>query len=110
MALVTCLVTSRKCGCLVIGPRDKALENSKSALIRHGVQHEVFGIEEMRKRYPGLEFPSNYEFVLDKSGGILMADKVLNAFQVQIQQAFFQLQKAAIYKHLLAGSSICHIK
>ena len=104
------LVFSRMWGCLVIGPRGKALENSKSALIRHGVQHEVFGVEEMRKRYPGLEFPFNYEFVLDKSGGILMADKVLNAFQVQIQQTFFQQQQAVIYKHVLAGSSICHIK
>ena len=68
----------------MIGPRGKAVENSKSALIRHGVQHEVFGAEEMRRMHPGVEYPSDYEFVLDKTGGILMADKVLKAFQVEI--------------------------
>ena len=79
----------RKCGCLVIGPRGKAVENSKSALIRHGVQHEVFGTAEMRRRHPGVNFPSDYEFVLDKTGGILMADKVLKAFQVDNLVAVF---------------------
>ena len=68
----------------MIGPRGKTVENSKSALIRYGVRHEAFGAEEMRRRHPGVKYPSDYEFVLDKTGGILMADKVLKAFQVEI--------------------------
>lgn len=72
----------KNCGCLIIGPRgNPCLEGSKSALVRHDVEHETFGVSEMKKRYPGLGFPSDYEFILDKSGGILMADKMLKAFQ-----------------------------
>ena len=52
-------------------------------MIRHNVSHETFGVDTAKKIYPGLSYPSNYEFLLDKSGGLLMADKMLSAFQVK---------------------------
>lgn len=74
----------KNCGCLIIGPKGESfLEGTRSALARHQVAHETFGVETINKIYPGLSYPSNHEFVLDKSGGMLMADKMLNAFQKQ---------------------------
>lgn len=75
----------KNCGCLIIGPKGKNpfLIDTKAALVRHNVSHETFGVETAKKIYPGLSYPSNYEFLLDKSGGLLMADKMLKAFQNQ---------------------------
>ena len=68
---------------LLIGPKGESfLEVTKSSLARHNVPYETFGPEELKTKYPGLAYPSDYEYVLDKSGGILMADKMLSAFQV----------------------------
>lgn len=74
----------KNCGCLIIGPKGESfLEANRSAMVRHQVSHETFGVDTVNKLYPGLSYPSNYEFVLDKSGGMLMADKMLKAFQSQ---------------------------
>ena len=84
MKRINSLIFYRNCGCAMIGPRgNHCVEGSRSALVRHNVPHEVFGAEEMKRRYPGVSYPSNYECVLDKTGGMLMADKMLKAFQVR---------------------------
>lgn len=74
----------RNCGCLVFGPRGHPfVDGSEDCLRRHKVDFEKFNVAEQRRRYPRLAFPPDFEFVLDKSGGVLRADKVLQAFQVQ---------------------------
>ena len=77
-------ITFRNCGCMIVGPKgkDPFLEDTRAALLRHNVSHETFGVGMAKRIYPGLSYPSNYEFLLDKSGGLLMADKMLQAFQV----------------------------
>ena len=75
----------RNCGALIIGPQGQPfLEETKAALARHDVSHETFGAGAMMSKYPGLSYPSHYQGVLDKSGGLLMADKMLQAYQVQL--------------------------
>lgn len=49
---------------------------------RHNVDFEKFDVTGQLKKFPNLSFPADFEFVLDKSGGVLRADKVLKAFQV----------------------------
>lgn len=68
---------------MVFGPKgDPFVSGAEECLSRHGVAHDKFGVDEQRRRYPKFWLPSNYEVVLDKSGGILRADKMLKAFQV----------------------------
>lgn len=75
------------CGCMVFGPKGHPfVSGTEECLKRHGVPHDKFGVEEQRRRYPKLWLPSNYEVVLDKSGGMLRADKMLQAFQNQFQR------------------------
>lgn len=68
---------------MVFGPRGhEFVTGSEECLRRHKVDFEKFDVAEQRKRYPKLACPQDFEFVLDKSGGVLRADKVLRAFQV----------------------------
>ena len=85
LKVIAFLHAYRNCGCLIVGPKagDPFLEDTRAAMIRHNVSHETFGVDTAKKLYPGLSYPSNYEFLLDKSGGLLMADKMLSAFQVK---------------------------
>ncbi|XP_045173792.2 peroxisomal sarcosine oxidase-like [Mercenaria mercenaria] len=70
------------CEYLEYGPKGGSLvTESKQCLTDYHVPHETFDVKEQRKRYPHIELPDNYEFVLEKTGGILRADKMLSAFQ-----------------------------
>lgn len=72
----------KNCGCLILGPKGETfLEEIRAAMLRQSVPHEIFGVEKAKKIYPGLSYPSDYEFILDKSGGLLRAEKMLKAFQ-----------------------------
>ncbi|XP_060597744.1 peroxisomal sarcosine oxidase-like [Ruditapes philippinarum] len=75
------------CGCLAFGPKDHPfVSGAVEALSRHGAPHDVFNVEEQRRRYPYLALPSDFKVVLDKTGGLLRADKILQAFQKQFQR------------------------
>ncbi|WAR04003.1 SOX-like protein [Mya arenaria] len=72
-----------KCGTLVFGRYDDPFTvGTEDCLRRFNVPFEKFGSAEQRRRYPGMEFPKDFTFVLDKTGGVLRADKMLQAFQV----------------------------
>lgn len=74
----------RKCGWLCLGPKDDPfLSGTQSSLKKYGSPYEKFDEQEQRRRYPNMSFPRNFEFVLDKNGGILRADRMLHAFQVK---------------------------
>lgn len=55
-----------------------SLEFSESS----GMSLETLSKGDLDRRYPRMDFPANYLFILDKDAGILMADKGLAAFQV----------------------------
>lgn len=67
----------------MIAPKsDNHVTETTKCLERFGIPHDYFDVKEQRKRYPNLSFSNDFEFVLDKSGGLLRADKMLRAFQV----------------------------
>lgn len=63
-------------------PSDKSKEVIES-LIAAGETFEVLSNEQLKDRYPGLNFSSNYSGVLERSAGILRADKCLRVLQEQ---------------------------
>ena len=69
---------------MIIGEQgDKFLGSTEASLIRHNVPYERFGSKDAKRRYPNVFFPEHFEYVIDKSGGVLRADRVLRAFQVR---------------------------
>lgn len=78
--LISCF---RNVGLLSVeeAPGDKSKEVIES-LIAAGETFEVLSNEQLKDRYPGLNFSSNYSGVLERSAGILRADKCLRVLQV----------------------------
>ncbi|EDO45960.1 predicted protein [Nematostella vectensis] len=48
-----------------------------------GIGHEVLSPSELRKRFPSLQFDPGYSAVLERSAGVMRADKCLRALQEQ---------------------------
>ncbi|XP_052256446.1 peroxisomal sarcosine oxidase-like isoform X2 [Dreissena polymorpha] len=72
------------CGTLVFGrPDDPFTSCTEECLQRFGVPFDKMDSVEQRRRYPSMAFPDDFNFILDKSGGVLRADKMLQAFQAQ---------------------------
>ena len=74
----------RETGMLTMGSSDKFTMGTIRCLQRHGIAHEVFDYRGIKQAYPMIEYPKDYTFVVDKSGGILRADKALLAYHVRI--------------------------
>jgi len=77
------LTSYRNCGTLVFGrPDDPFTCETEKCLRRFHVPFEKLDSGEQRRRYPGMQFPDDFVYILDKTGGVLRADKMLQAFQV----------------------------
>lgn len=70
----------RETGMLTMGSSDKFTMGTIRCLQRHGIAHEVFDYRGIKQAYPMIEYPKDYTFVVDKTGGILRADKALLAY------------------------------
>lgn len=66
-----------------MGAADKFTMGTIRCLQRHGIPHQVMDYQRVKQAYPMIEFPRDYTFVVDKSGGILRADKALLSYQVR---------------------------
>ncbi|XP_052800944.1 peroxisomal sarcosine oxidase-like isoform X2 [Mya arenaria] len=96
-----------KCGTLVFGRYDDPFTvGTEDCLRRFNVPFEKFGSAEQRRRYPGMEFPKDFTFVLDKTGGVLRADKMLQAFQKQFVRYGGVLVDGEPMKELLPGEIV----
>lgn len=74
----------RETGMLTMGaPGDTFTMGTIRCLQRHGIPHQVMDYQGVKQAYPMIEFPRDYTFVVDKSGGILRADKALISYQVR---------------------------
>ncbi|XP_065937101.1 peroxisomal sarcosine oxidase [Magallana gigas] len=72
----------RETGMLTMGaPGDTFTMGTIRCLQRHGIPHQVMDYQGVKQAYPMIEFPRDYTFVVDKSGGILRADKALISYQ-----------------------------
>ncbi|KAL3857562.1 hypothetical protein ACJMK2_012213 [Sinanodonta woodiana] len=74
-------------GLLCIGnENDPIVRGSAASLQQHGIPYEKFGTKEQKQKFPMMSFPDNFGFVIDRLGGILKADKILQALQTQFKK------------------------
>ncbi|KAK3091293.1 hypothetical protein FSP39_018701 [Pinctada imbricata] len=72
----------KQAGMLTVGKsQNPSIEGSVRYMKKYEMPYEVLAKEDNRKRYPMLNFPPNFTFMIDKDAGVLHADKALLAFQ-----------------------------
>ncbi|XP_014936925.2 peroxisomal sarcosine oxidase isoform X1 [Acinonyx jubatus] len=76
----------RQTGLLLLGMKENSeLKTIQATLSRQGVEHQCLSAEELKQRFPNVLLASGEVGVLDKSGGVLYADKALRALQDAIR-------------------------
>ncbi|KAK2507526.1 hypothetical protein MC885_003216 [Smutsia gigantea] len=77
----------RQTGLLLLGVKDNPeLKTIQATLSRQGVEHQCLPSEELKLRFPNIRLARGEVGLLDKSGGVLYADKALRALQDAIRQ------------------------
>ncbi|XP_058902314.1 peroxisomal sarcosine oxidase [Kogia breviceps] len=77
----------RQTGLLLLGMKESAeLKIIQATLSRQGVEHQCLPSEELKQRFPNIRLSRGEVGLLDKSGGVLYADKALRALQDAIRQ------------------------
>ncbi|KAL5017533.1 hypothetical protein ScPMuIL_007122 [Solemya velum] len=72
---------------LVSGPSDRNVEETQHALQTRNIPHQIIPSgRELKEKFPNLEYPDNYRFLLDYSGGLLYADRAVKAFQNEFKR------------------------
>lgn len=72
----------RRTGLLLLGmAEDPELKSMQATLSRHGLEHQRLSSEELKQRFPNIRLTKGEVGLLDKSGGVLYADKALRALQ-----------------------------
>ncbi|KAL4223769.1 hypothetical protein ACF0H5_017235 [Mactra antiquata] len=95
------------CGVLsVSGKGRNFVKETIRCLERFNVPHEKFNVARQRVMYPQLSFEDEHEFVLDHSGGVLRADKMLGAFQDQFKKSGGIIKDGEPMIDLYAGSIV----
>nr|XP_040125138.1 peroxisomal sarcosine oxidase isoform X3 [Ictidomys tridecemlineatus] len=61
------------------------LKTIQATLSRHGIEHEYLSSGELKQRFPNIQFTRGEVGLLDKSGGVLYADKALRVLQEAIR-------------------------
>ncbi|XP_048649818.1 peroxisomal sarcosine oxidase isoform X3 [Marmota marmota marmota] len=62
------------------------LKTMQSTLSRQGIEHQYLSSGELKQRFPNIQFTRGEVGLLDKSGGVLYADKALRVLQEAIRQ------------------------
>uniref|UniRef100_A0A4X1TQH1 Peroxisomal sarcosine oxidase n=1 Tax=Sus scrofa TaxID=9823 RepID=A0A4X1TQH1_PIG len=76
----------RQTGLLLLGMKENPeLKTIQATLSRHGVEHQYLP-EELKQRFPNIQLARGEVGLLDKSGGVLYADKALRVLQDAIRQ------------------------
>uniref|UniRef100_A0A8D0V2I2 Peroxisomal sarcosine oxidase n=1 Tax=Sus scrofa TaxID=9823 RepID=A0A8D0V2I2_PIG len=77
----------RQTGLLLLGMKENPeLKTIQATLSRHGVEHQYLPFEELKQRFPNIQLARGEVGLLDKSGGVLYADKALRVLQDAIRQ------------------------
>ncbi|XP_060146246.1 peroxisomal sarcosine oxidase isoform X3 [Globicephala melas] len=72
----------RQTGLLLLGMKENAeLKIIQATLSRQGVEHQCLPSEELKQRFPNIRLARGEVGLLEKSGGVLYADKALRALQ-----------------------------
>ncbi|XP_008062382.1 peroxisomal sarcosine oxidase [Carlito syrichta] len=77
----------RQTGLLLLGMKENSeLQSFQATLSRQGVEHQCLSSEELKQRFPNIRLTRGEVGLLDKSGGVLYADKALRALQDAVRQ------------------------
>uniref|UniRef100_A0A8C7BGX1 Peroxisomal sarcosine oxidase n=1 Tax=Neovison vison TaxID=452646 RepID=A0A8C7BGX1_NEOVI len=77
----------RQTGLLLLGMKENSeLKTIQATLSRQGVEHQCLSAEELKQCFPNVRLARGEVGLLDKSGGVLYADRVLRALQDAIQR------------------------
>ncbi|XP_003417053.1 peroxisomal sarcosine oxidase [Loxodonta africana] len=77
----------RQTGLLLLGRKeDPEFQTIQTTLSRQAVEHQRLPSEEVKQRFPNIRLTRGEEGLLDKSGGVLYADKALKALQDAVRQ------------------------
>lgn len=60
------------------------LKTIQATLSRQGIDHECLSSVDLKQRFPNIRFTKGEVGLLDKTGGVLYADKALRALQVRL--------------------------
>lgn len=75
----------RQTGLLLLGmSENQELKTIRSTLSKLGVQHQCLSSEELKQRFPNIRLARGEMGLLEKSGGVLYADKALRVLQVML--------------------------
>uniref|UniRef100_A0A8C5LFT7 Peroxisomal sarcosine oxidase n=1 Tax=Jaculus jaculus TaxID=51337 RepID=A0A8C5LFT7_JACJA len=78
---------SRQTGFLLIGMKENpSLKTIQASLSRQGVEYQYLSSEKLNQHFPHFRFTAGEVGLLDKTGGVLYADKALRALQHVICQ------------------------
>ncbi|KAL1780116.1 peroxisomal sarcosine oxidase [Sigmodon hispidus] len=67
---------------LLLGMKENPeLKTMQATLSRQGIDHECLSSVDLKQRFPNIEFTRGEVGLLDKTGGVLYADKALRALQ-----------------------------
>ncbi|EHB13329.1 Peroxisomal sarcosine oxidase [Heterocephalus glaber] len=76
----------RKTELLLLGKENPELKTMQATLSRQGIEYQYLSSEELKQRFPNLRLTNEEVGLLDKTGGVLYADKALRALQDAIHQ------------------------
>ncbi|XP_059005521.1 peroxisomal sarcosine oxidase [Mustela lutreola] len=77
----------RQTGLLLLGMKENSeLKTIQATLSRQGVEHQCLSAEELKQCFPNVRLARGEVGLLDKSGGVLYADRALRALQDAIQR------------------------
>ncbi|XP_006891035.1 PREDICTED: peroxisomal sarcosine oxidase [Elephantulus edwardii] len=77
----------RQTGLLILGMKgDQELQIIQATMSRHGVEHQYLPSEELKQCFPNIWLNKGEVGLLEKTGGVLYADKALRALQDAIRQ------------------------
>ncbi|XP_004385410.1 peroxisomal sarcosine oxidase [Trichechus manatus latirostris] len=77
----------RQTGLLLLGKKEHPeFQTIQATLSRQGVEHQLLPSEELKQCFPNIRLTGGEAGLLDKSGGVLHADKALKALQYAVRQ------------------------
>lgn len=72
---------------LLLGMKENpGLKTTQATLSRQGIEHEYLSSADLKQRFPNIRYTGGEVGLLDKTGGVLYADKALRALQQVIRQ------------------------
>ncbi|XP_012596181.1 peroxisomal sarcosine oxidase [Microcebus murinus] len=77
----------RQTGLLILGLKENPeFKTIQATLSRQSLEHQYLSSEEMKQRFPNIQLSVGEVGILDRSGGVLYADKALRALQDAVRR------------------------